>query len=132
MLYPEGHVPTPDIFEVNDPDEEPRRDIQTTDLIKISLDTPGEKETLRNAWSYKDQRYDCLLEVETIHSRQRLFDIFMIVRGLIHTNKHASSITGFQVLRFNGASELTQEQKNYWTGMIRCSFESAGVILDEI
>ena len=127
----EGHVPIPNIVVINS-DEELRQLIGRKDLLAIRTDSGGEKETLRNAWAYKDVRWDVLIEIWTMENRQRLYDILLVIRGICHSKVHSSSETGFQVLKYVGFVELTTDLKNVWVGNIRVSLESSGVALDTI
>ena len=128
----QGNLPRPNIILVNDPEWAPTQDVESEDVLFISTDTRGETETLRNAWAYRDIKFDVLVEIKTMEGRQRLFDLIATVRKLIHTNTHNSSTTHYQVLRYGGATELAQSESNIWSGTVRVSFESSGVILDVV
>ena len=128
----QGNVPIPEIIEVNVPEEEYRKEVSEKGLIAIRADVGGERETLRNAWAYKDIKWEILLDLWVTKNRQRLYDLLYVVRGICHSNLHNSSVTQFQVLRYLSFVELTTEFTNIWRGTIRVSLESAGIPLDKI
>jgi hypothetical protein len=117
---------------VNVGQEAPDLNLEKFDYVFIAADTSGETEKLRDSWEYKDTKFDVVLEIATAESRQRLYDIKKVIRGIVHYNIHNSADTGWQVWRYGGFQELNTDQWNMWRGMIKMSFEEAGVILDEI
>jgi len=127
-----GRVPKPILLILNTGQEPPVETVGDNDYILISTDAGGEEEKLRDAWAYKDIKFTVMLEIATMINRQRLYDLKKIIRGIIHTNIHNQTVTGFHIIRYNGFREIVVDTQNIWKGIVTCSFESNGIILDKL
>ncbi|MEK6861491.1 MAG: hypothetical protein AABY07_05965, partial [Nanoarchaeota archaeon] len=79
-------------------------------------------------WVYGDQRFKILLEVLTIHSRQRLYDLEREIRRICHSQMH--SMTNFQRIQFMNFVELTQEEFQIWKGRIIVELLNSSILLN--
>jgi len=122
-------IPEPTFYEAVS--EEQRIHLKNEgDLVVIRADARGETERLRDSWKYKDTEYLITLELHTIESRQRLFDLFQEIRRIIHNNLHDEATTGFQICIYESFTEKTTEEQNYWNAEIRVRLSSVGETLD--
>lgn len=131
----QGEVPMPYVIDLNVDKESAvnRHEFRTSDLILIRTDTGGERETLRGDYDkWRDVTFDVSLELYTAKSRQRLYDMKQVIRQIFHTYMFTSSVTGFQLLRYMGFIEKTQENLRVWSGEVRVRFESAAISTDTL
>ena len=72
--------------------------------------------------------YNIELELYTLTSRQRLYNLMREIRKLVHARMH--SLTNFQRQTFQNFTEEVAEQANIWTGTITIQLENNGVLLE--
>ena len=77
---------------------------------------------------YGNRFYNVELEVFTLTSRQRLYNLMREVRRIMHARRH--SLTNFQRQIFTTFNEEVGEQANIWTGTIQIQLENNGVLLE--
>ena len=123
-----GNVPEPFYVVLSDNAESIRIDLTRGDYIVIRSDTPTLDERPIGTWVYGDQRFKILLEVLTIHSRQRLYDLEREIRRICHSQMH--SMTNFQRIQFMNFVELTQEEFQIWKGRIIVELLNSSILLN--
>jgi hypothetical protein len=122
------NVPKPDIFVVNDAEDMVHRmDMSSVDLIAISTGGP---ETIRYRGNvqYYDKAYPIVVEIWTQDSRQRLRDLFRQVKGIIFD--HLFAIDGYQIMKLQTYTEMTNDALNIWKAQVKLSIEAAGVCVE--
>ncbi len=125
-----GEVPKPLLIIVNDP-EEPRirENLTNGDVITIRMEG-AESIKLRGNISYYDRTFPIALEIWTMEDRQRLRDIWKMIKAICFTKKH--NFTGYQLIRPISYTELVNEEVNIWRGQVKLQVESAGVTVESL
>ena len=123
-----GTSKKPGFIEVTGAGDPLRIDLNVNDQIVGKAGTPALEEQPIGNYKYGNRTYLVELEVYTLASRQRLYDIMREIRRIIHVKVHG--LTSFQRVRFVSFSELTQEQVNLWTGVISIQLENRAVLLE--
>mgnify|MGYP001588592953 FL=1 len=115
-----GHIPEPQWIVASDPNQPIRIELLNAgDAVIIRLDTPGLEERPIGTWVYGNRTSRVLLEIATVISRQRLYNLMREIRRICHSQMH--SMTNFQRLQFVSFNELTQTTAQFWSG--RCILE---------
>ena len=86
------------------------------------------EETPIGNWKYGNRTYNIEIELFTLNSRQRLFNIMQEIRRICHARKH--SLTNFQRQQFLNFIEETSDQVNIWTGTVEITLENNAVLLE--
>ena len=123
-----GTTAKPGFIEVTGAGDPLRIDLNVNDQIVGKAGTPALEEQPIGNYKYGNRTYLVELEVYTLASRQRLYDIMREIRRILHVKVHG--LTNFQRVRFVSFSELTQEQVNLWTGVISIQLENRAVLLE--
>ena len=125
-----GQIPKPTLIDVNEGEIAIRFDLnRLQSCIIIRIDISGETETLRGSgWNYLDRVQVVELMLYTKISRQRLYDILQEIRRVCHNQMH--ELTSYQVVRYRGFTELTNEQQNVWQGRVTLSLENNRLVTD--
>lgn len=123
-----GSPNKPGFVEVTGAGEPLRIDLNVNDQIVGRAGNPAVDEQPIGNYKYGNRNYAVELEVYTLNSRQRLYDVMREIRRIVHVKVH--SLTNFQRVRFVNFTELTQEQVNLWTGMITIQLENRAVLLE--
>ena len=79
-------------------------------------------------WKYGNRVYNVELDIYTLNSRQRLYNLMQEIRRITHNRKH--SLTNFQRQQFMGFSEEVSEQANMWFGTVSIELVNNAVLLD--
>ena len=135
----EGNIPMPHIFEANMMPENPMEvslsisPAQDSALI-VRPEPSGEKETLRDLGAQlKDVTFWISIDMYTVKSRQRLYDMKAEIRRIIHANMHSfqnESGQGYQVAWYRGFQDFAQNTKNIWYGIIRVESVNNKIAID--
>ena len=123
-----GSSKKPAFIEVTGANEPMRFDLNVNDHFVGRAGSPAIEEEPIGNWKYGNRTYNLELEVYTLTSRQRLYDLMRELRRICHARIH--SLTNFQRLRFVNFQELTQEQANVWAGTINITLENSAVLLE--
>ena len=124
-----SNVTEPIYITVNSAITEPIRfDLNRGDYIIGRTGSPALEETPIGNWKYGDRAYNVDLEIYTLNSRQRLYNLMQEVRRITHARK--SSLTNFQRQQFMNFSEEVSEQVNIWTGSVSIRLENNAVLLN--
>ena len=123
-----GSTQKPGFVEVTGAGDPLRIDLNVNDQILGRAGNPAVEETPIGNYKYGNRNYTVELEVYTLVSRQRLYDVMREIRRIIHVKVH--DLTNFQRVRFVNFTELTQEQVNLWAGMITVQLENRAVLLE--
>ncbi len=122
-------IPLPVVVEVTS--EEQMQDLNNQgDRIIIRSDTAGEREQLRDSWKYKDTTVTYILTLQTVESRQRLYDLKQEIRRLMHVYMHNKTLTGFQALIYDSFLEKSDLAQNFYEADIRIRLVSVGCEVD--
>ena len=105
-----------------------RFDLNVNDHFIGRAGSPAIEEEPIGNWTYGNRTYNLDLEVYTLTSRQRLYDLARELRRICHARIH--SLSNFQRQRFVNFQELTQEQANVWAGTITVTLENNAVLLE--
>ena len=114
--------------EVTGANEPMRFDLNYNDHFVGRAGSPAMEEEPIGNWKYGNRTYNLELEVYTLTSRQRLYDLLRELRRICHARMH--SLSNFQRQRFVNFQELTQEQANIWAGTITVTLENNAVLLE--
>jgi len=123
-----GTSKKPGFIEVTGADDPLRVDLNVNDHIIGRAGTPAVDEQPIGNYKYGNRNYMVQLEVYTLSSRQRLYDIMREIRRICHVKVH--SLTDFQRMKFVNFSEQTQQQVNMWTGIISIQLENRAILLE--
>ncbi len=127
-------IPQPSFIEVTN--EEQRMALMeegqnySGDFVVFRFSPIGMNEKLQDAWGYKQTETQVTAEIHTVHSRQRLYDLFQELRRITHNYVHESDTTGYQVLIFETFLEKSDIQQNLFEAEMRFRMYSSGVVLD--
>ena len=123
-----GTSAKPAFVEVTGDDEPMRFNLNVNDHFVGRAGSPALEETPIGNWKYGNRTYSLEIEVYTLTSRQRLYDLMREMRRICHARRH--SLTNFQRQQFVNFQELTQEQANVWAGTISVNLENNAVLLE--
>ena len=123
-----GTSKKPAFVEVTGADEPMRFDLNVNDHFVGRAGSPAIEETPIGNWTYGNRTYNIDIELYTLTSRQRLYDLARELRRICHARMH--SLSNFQRQRFVNFQELTQEQANIWAGTITITLENNAVLLE--
>ena len=123
-----SNVTKPALITVNGANEPYRFDLNVGDHLIGRNGDPALTETPIGNWKYGDRAFQVELELFTLNSRQRLYDLMGEVRRICHARMH--SLTNFQRHQFVSFSEETSDQANIWTGTIDIRLENNAVLLE--
>ena len=123
-----GSSKKPAFIEVTGSGEPMRFDLNVNDHFVGRAGSPAMEEEPIGNWKYGNRTYNLEIEVYTLTSRQRLYDLLRELRRICHSRMH--SLTNFQRLRFVNFQEMTQEQANMWAGTISITLENSAVLLE--
>ena len=123
-----GTSAKPAFVEVTGDDEPMRFNLNVNDHFVGRAGSPALEEIPIGNWKYGNRTYSLEIEVYTLTSRQRLYDLMREMRRICHSRRH--SLTNFQRQQFVNFQELTQEQANIWAGTISVNLENNAVLLE--
>ncbi len=123
-----SNVTKPAFITVNAANEPIRFDLNVGDQVVGRTGSPAMDETPIGNWKYGNRTYNIEIELFTLDSRQRLFNLMQEIRRICHARKH--SLTNFQRQQFISFNEETSEQVNIWTGTIEIALENTAVLLE--
>ena len=124
-----SNVVKPRFIEVTGSTNDPLRyDLNVKDVIVGRPGAPAVDEYPIGNWKYGNRTYNIEIELFTLDSRQRLFNLMQEIRRICHARKH--SLTNFQRQQFISFNEETSEQVNIWTGTIEIALENTAVLLE--
>ena len=123
-----SNVTKPSLVTVNAANQPIRFDLNVGDHAIGRTGSPAfEEEPIGNR-KYGNRTYNVSIEVWTLTSRQRLYDLMREIRRISHARMH--SLTDFQRQQFLNFSEETSEQVNMWTGSLEIRLENNAVLLE--
>ena len=123
-----SNVTKPAFITVNAANEPIRFDLNAGDQVVGRTGSPAFQETPIGNWKYGNRTYNIEIELFTLDSRQRLFNLMQEIRRICHARKH--SLTNFQRQQFLSFNEETGEQINIWTGTIEITLENNAILLE--
>ena len=123
-----SNVTEPEFIEVTGANEPIRFDLNRADHVIGRAGNPALREEPIGNWTYGDRFYSIDLEVHTLNSRQRLYNIMQEIRRICHAR--ASNLTNFQRIQFMNFGELTNEQVNLWSGNITIELQNYAITLE--
>ena len=123
-----GNVTKPTLTTVNGANQPFRFDLNVGDHLIGRTGSPALVETPIGNRKYGNRVFNIEIELYTLTSRQRLYNLMREVRKIIHARMH--SLTNFQRQTFQDFSEEVSEQANIWTGTISIQLENNGVLLE--
>ena len=123
-----SNVVKPSLIIVNAANQPIRFDLNVGDHVVGRTGSPAFEEEPIGNWKYGNRTYNIAIELWTLTSRQRLYDLMREIRRICHARKH--SLTNFQRQQFLCFSEETSEQVNMWTGSIDIKLENNAVLLE--
>ena len=123
-----GTSAKPAFVEVTGDSEPMRFNLNVNDHFVGRAGSPALEETPIGNWKYGNRMYSLEIEVFTLTSRQRLYDLMREMRRICHARKH--SLTNFQRQQFVNFQELTQEQANVWAGTVNITLENNAILLE--
>lgn len=121
-------IPKANIIIANDLDEAISRiNLMDSDYIIISM-SGNEDIRYRGNIVYYDRIFPVALNMLTKESRQRLRNIYKIVRSICFMNKHI--FTGWQLIKLLRYQELVGTDINIWRGQIFLQFENHAILAE--
>ena len=123
-----GSSAKPAFVEVTGASEPMRFDLNVNDHFIGRAGNPAMDEYPIGNWVYGNRSYNIELEIYTLNSRQRLYDLMRELRRVCHSRKH--SLTNFQRLQFTSFNEQTTEQARVWSGTASIQLINNAVLLE--
>ena len=123
-----SNVTKPTLITVNKTNEPIRYDLNRGDMLIGRTGSPSFDEQPIGNWKYGNRAYNVEIELWTLNSRQRLYNLMQEVRRLCHARMH--SLTNFQRQEFIDFNEEVSDQVNLWTGTLGIQLQNNGVLLD--
>ena len=123
-----SNVTKPTLITVNKTNEPIRYDLNRGDMLIGRTGSPSFDEQPIGNWKYGNRAYNVEIELWTLNSRQRLYNLMQEVRRLCHARMH--SLTNFQRQEFMEFTEDVADQVNLWTGTIAIQLQNNAVLLD--
>jgi predicted phosphohydrolase len=121
-------VQIPSIIIANDPDEAISRvNLNESDYIIISAGS-GESIRMRGNWSYYDKTFELVLNILTKESRQRLRNIYKVIRSICFINKW--NFPNWQLVRLIRYREYTNTDINIWRSEILVNLENNAILAE--
>ena len=123
-----SNVTKPTLITVNKTNDPIRYDLNRGDMLIGRTGTPSFDEQPIGNWKYGNRAYNIEIELWTLNSRQRLYNLMQEVRRITHNRMH--SLTNFQRQEFIDFNEEVADQVNLWTGSLGIQLQNNGVLLD--
>ena len=123
-----SNVTKPNLITVNKTNDPIRFDLNVADHLIGRTGSPSFDEQPIGNWKYGNRVYNVEIELWTLNSRQRLYNLMQEVRRLCHARMH--SLTNFQRQEFLEFTEEVADQVNLWTGTISIQLQNNAVLLD--
>ena len=123
-----SNVTKPTLITVNKTNDPIRFDLNVADHLIGRTGSPSFDEQPIGNWKYGNRVYNIELELWTLNSRQRLYNLMQEIRRLCHARMH--SLTNFQRQEFLEFTEEVADQVNLWTGTISIQLQNNAVLLD--
>jgi len=123
-----SNVTKPSFITVNAANEPLRFDLNVGDHLIGRTGSPAMEEIPIGNWKYGNRSYNIEIELFTLNSRQRLFNLMQEIRRICHARKH--SLTNFQRQQFLNFMEETSDQVNIWTGTVDITLQNNAVLLE--
>ena len=123
-----SNVANPTLITVNKTNDPIRYDLNRGDMLIGRTGTPSFDEQPIGNWKYGNRAYNVEIELWTLNSRQRLYNLMQEVRRICHARMH--SLTNFQRQEFIDFNEEVSDQVNLWTGTLGIQLQNNGVLLD--
>tara|TARA_Y100001963_G_scaffold154281_1_gene242716 strand:+ start:93 stop:533 length:441 start_codon:yes stop_codon:yes gene_type:complete len=123
-----SNVTKPTFIKVNAANQPLRFDLNVGDHLVGRTGTPSFIEQPIGNWKYGNRTYNIEIEIFTLNSRQRLFNLMQEIRRICHARMH--SLTNFQRQQFQNFNEQTSDQANIWTGTVAIQLVNNAVLLE--
>lgn len=123
-----SNVTKPSLVTVNGASQPFRFDLNVGDHVIGRTGIPSMQETPIGNWKYGNRVYAVELEIYTLNSRQRLYNLMLEIRRICHAR--LTSLTNFQRFQFVNFNEDVSNQANVWTGTITIDLVNNGVLLE--
>ena len=123
-----SNVTKPNLITVNKTNDPIRFDLNVADHLIGRTGSPSFDEQPIGNWKYGNRVYNVEIELWTLNSRQRLYNLMQEVRRLCHARMH--SLTNFQRQEFMEFTEDVADQVYLWTGTIAIQLQNNAVLLD--
>ena len=123
-----SNVTKPTLITVNKTNDPIRFDLNVADHLIGRTGSPAFDEQPIGNWKYGNRVYNIELELWTLNSRQRLYNLMQEIRRRCHARMH--SLTNFQRQEFLEFTEEVADQVNLWTGTISIQLQNNAVLLD--
>ena len=123
-----SNVTKPSFITVNGASQPFRFDLNVGDHLIGRPGSPAMREDAIGNWKYGNKTYSVELELYTLNSKQRLYDLMLEVRRLCHNRM--TSLTNYQRIQFLNFNEEASDQANVWTGSIEIELVNNGVLLE--
>ena len=123
-----SNVTKPTLITVNKTNDPIRYDLNRGDILLGRTGTPSFDEQPIGNWKYGNRVYNIEIELWTLNSRQRLYNLMQEVRRITHNRMH--SLTNFQRQEFIDFNEEVADQVNLWTGSLGIQLQNNAVLLD--
>ena len=123
-----SNVTKPTLITVNKTNDPIRFDLNVADHLIGRTGSPAFDEQPIGNWKYGNRSYNLEIELWTLNSRQRLYNLMQEIRRLCHARMH--SLTNFQRQEFMEFTEEVADQVNLWSGTISIQLQNNAVLLD--
>jgi len=123
-------TPKPQFIVINDPESpEVRVNYNDGDAIIISTDS-SEQIRYRGNIQYYDRIVPVSLDIRTKENRQRLHDMWKMVRIILFSKKH--DFPSYQLIKMIGYQEMVNEELNIWRGVARVQLDNHCISVDAL
>jgi len=123
-----GNVTKPTLIDINNTVNAPRIRLKNGDFVIIVADMPTIREEPISFWKYANQIFQVTLEIYTITSRQRLYNLMREIRRVIHSKTH--DLTGFMKVKFVNFNEDSDAQFNIWIGRVTIELTNDAILMN--
>lgn len=98
------------------------------DLVIIRPGSATLEEQPIGNWTYGNRIYNIILELYSIESRQRIYNMMAEIRRIMHFKMHHS--VGFQRVQFVDFQELYEDNFQFWVGNVSIQLINNAVLLE--
>ena len=118
-------IPLPKVVKREVGEEALRLELPKEGLVSIYVPTSGTRVKFRGNWKYSDEEVTCELEISTIESYDRLWEIAQELTRLIQVNK--TDVKPFHRIKVLSFALRLEEAFKFWKGVLRIQLERFGV-----
>ncbi len=116
--------PRPEVHVMNDTEYPGQGNLRISDWVIVDMSSMDESQR-GFTYQFKDIEIPIAIEIHTVVSRQRLYDVMAEVRRIIYANHVATR--PYQMIYWDSFSEDSEGMHRYWKGTCQIRLTSLGV-----